>query len=134
VQRTPSQLNDRSAFFLYPRKSDDRVLIEAEEGLVDQRNIRPAFIADLDAISRAVRVVQASRLRLGLPGPAHLDVPPAGNHFRDRRSQESSPPVKSPVALVEQRGDRQGKHDTDKVIGSFLRGTLGLETFSVWAY
>jgi hypothetical protein len=85
IQRAFDQLDQGGSLFPHSSESDRGILVEAEDGLVNQRNIGPASFAHLDPISAAIGVVQSRWLPLGLTRSTDFDVPLHGNDSGYRR-------------------------------------------------
>ena len=57
MKRPPRKIDDRGALIFQTGERNNRILIETKNRLVDQGDIRAAFIADLDAISGAISFI-----------------------------------------------------------------------------
>src|SRR5439155_8339895 len=80
IQGSPHKIEPRDALLSNSAQADGRVLIEADDGLVDQCQVRSASFADLHLIAAAIKIVQTRRYPLRLAGSTHLDNTLHGYH------------------------------------------------------
>ena len=75
------QIHQRGFFLLHPPQGQGGILIEAEDRLVGQGQVRPAPVLHSDSIPRAIGFIQLDRLPLGPAFAFHLNGALDGDHF-----------------------------------------------------